>query len=100
MNGAASSRGSVVYRRGNDMHPLCPTVVVWNDIFDEGSEWIHPGAPDILPIKVRSTGYLLQSTEDFVVIARDYYDHDGQRVYGGRMVIPRGCIDSITCIDL
>lgn len=77
-----------------------PVVVVWRDILDEGSEWIHPDSDPIVPVVVRTAAYLLYKTPEFVVIARDYYDHDGSRVYGGRMAIPYGCIDSITCIDL
>jgi hypothetical protein len=77
-----------------------PVVVVWRDIFDEGPEWIHPGADPIVPVVVRTAAYLLCKNADFVVVARDYYDHEGARVYGGRMAIPYGCIDSITGIDL
>lgn len=78
------------------MRPLQPVTVEWNDIFDEGSEWIHHDAKPTKPVKVRSTGYLLSKNEKFVVLVRDYYDHDGKRVFGGRVAIPTGCIDKIS----
>lgn len=78
------------------MRPLQPVSVEWNDIFDEGSEWIHHDAKPTKPVKVRSTGYLLTENKKFLVLVRDYYDHDGKRTLGGRVAIPIGCIDKIT----
>lgn len=78
------------------LKPLQPITVEWNDIFDEGSEWIHHDAKPTKPVKVRSTGYLLSQNEKFIVMVRDYYDYDGKRTYGGRVAIPAGCIVKIT----
>lgn len=74
------------------MRPLRPVTVEWHDIFDEGSEWIYHDAKPTKPVKVRSTGYLLSENDKFIVMVRDYYDHDGKRTLGGRVAIPRGCI--------
>ena len=46
-------------------------------------------------MKVRSTGFLLSQNAKFLVLVRDYYDHDGKRVFGGRVAIPTGCVDKI-----
>lgn len=78
------------------LRPLQPVTVEWNDIFDEGSEWIHHDAKPTKPVKVRSTGYLLTENKKFLVLVRDYFDHDGKRTLGGRVAIPLGCIDKIT----
>jgi hypothetical protein len=77
------------------MRPLQPVTVEWNDIFDEGSEWIHHDAKPTKPVKVRSTGFLLEKNLKFLVLVRDYYDHEFKRVFGGRVAIPVGCIDKI-----
>ena len=77
------------------LRPLPPVTVEWNDIFDEGSEWIHHDDKPTKPVKVRSTGYLLSQNGKFLVLVRDYYDHDGKRVFGGRVAIPVGCVDKI-----
>lgn len=78
------------------LRPLKPVTVEWNDIFDEGSEWIHHDAKATKPVKVRSTGFLLSQHEKYIVLVRDYYDHDGKRTLGGRVAIPTGCITKIT----
>ena len=78
------------------MRHLPPVTVEWHDIFDEGSEWITHDAKPTKPVKVRSTGYLLSKHEKYIVLVRDYFDHDGKRTFGGRMAIPTGCIVKIT----
>lgn len=75
---------------------LPPITVEWNDIFDEGADWIEHDAKPTKPVKVRSTGYLLTKNSRFLVMVRDYFDHEGKRTLGGRVAIPTGCIDRIT----
>jgi hypothetical protein len=74
---------------------LKPVTVVWRDIFDDGPSW-QDGDTQLNPITVRTTGYLLSDNAKHIVIVRDYYDHQGRRTLGGRVAIPKGCIDKIS----
>lgn len=77
------------------MRPLKPVTVVWRDIFDDGPNW-QDGSTSLNPVTVRTTGYLLSDNAKHIVLVRDYYDHNGHRTLGGRVAIPKGCIDKIT----
>jgi hypothetical protein len=75
--------------------PLKPVTVIWRDIFDDGPNW-QDGDTHLLPVIVKTTGYLLTDNKKHIVVVRDYYDHQGKRTLGGRVAIPKGCIDKIT----
>lgn len=78
-----------------NLKPLRPVTVIWKDIFDDGPNW-QDGDTHLLPVTVRTTGYLLTDNKKHIVLVRDYYDHNGKRTLGGRVAIPKGCIEKIT----
>lgn len=69
---------------------LKPVLVEWHDILDGGGEW--QDEDPISPVTVYTAGFLLSRGPKHIVIARDYFDHEGKRTLGGRLAIPTGCI--------
>ena len=69
---------------------LKPVLVEWHDILDGGAEWQDEG--ELAPVTVLTAGFLLSRGPKHIVVVRDYYDHEGKRVYGGKLAIPTGCI--------
>lgn len=77
------------------LRPLKPVLVEWSDILDGGGDWHTHDGKHIKPVRVRTVGYLLFTSKKHIVVARDYFDQDGQRTLGGRLAIPCGCIEKI-----
>lgn len=73
---------------------LKPVLVEWHDILDGGAEWQDES--ELAPVTVLTAGFLLTKGLKHIVVVRDYYDHDGKRVYGGKLAIPVGCIVKTT----
>lgn len=72
--------------------------IVWSDILDGGPEWHHDEGEPLRPVRVRTVGYVIRETQKTLEIARDYYHHEGKRTLGGRLVIPKGCIEKLTVL--
>lgn len=76
---------------------LRPVLVEWHDILDGGAEWQESG--ELEPVAVFTAGFLLTKGPKHLVIARDYYDHEEKRTYGGKLAIPTGCVVKITSLQ-
>jgi hypothetical protein len=77
---------------------LKPVLVEWLDILDGGPEW-HENELPLNPVRVKTIGYLWSEGRKHIVVVRDYYDLDGKRTLGGRLAIPKGCIQKLVPLE-
>lgn len=57
------------------------------------SEWLfHKEVFSIPPNKISSIGYLLEETEDYLVLVQSIGSDKDNLQYQGTMTIPKGCI--------
>lgn len=82
------------------LKPLKPVLVEWSDILDGGPEWHEHDGKNLKPVRVKTIGYLMTTSQKHIVIVRDYFDQEGKRTLGGRLAIPTGCIEKIVYLAI
>lgn len=68
--------------------------IVWHDILDSGSDWVH-GEEMPKPVTVKTVGYIVEKKKSHITLTRDFYHLDGKRTLGGIITIPKGVIMQI-----
>lgn len=76
--------------------------VRWDDAIHPEQEWVHTSDVKREPcMLVETVGWLVHRSERSVHVAVSISDRDDENpVYAGVMVIPAGCVESITPLPL